>query len=379
VENLARRAVSESASVEPDPARTGGAAQAIGALDAVGQMLATVGEEARGIAINAAMQASNTGNSELATIAEAMQSIASRLSEVANRWAQASATARAAIGGAAPGLAGSTEASEASVEAVLKSASMWVERASILSESFRKFERRYSQACSDIGVRMGGEPQESADAAEDISFERRPAPTMAAPTAGADPMDANTGVFERQSLSPILDASGGADADVDGLEKDPNPVAEVARAAGDRDAMFTDIPTAATEAQPPAEAAPPVEAEVPEPGAMFEEIGDDSAPAPVQHMEAPRAPADFLEPTSLAQPGSAAPVEDPAPQDGAEDDGFVTDPAVGHPEPEPRTEAEPEQAFQATAIDADVVHDNAIDLYALGAVDYEPANAMHNG
>ena len=132
-----------------------------------------------------------------------------------------------------------------------------------------------------------------------------------------------------------------------GRGEDRVPGEEIAQATSASNNMFTDIPTQTDEVQ--IDAAPdipaPVSADptaIPEPGTMFEEISeptptdgsDEAAPerAPTPRAEAPAAPADFLEPTSLeATLDAAEPVAEPVPEPVADDDGFVTDPAVAAP------------------------------------------------
>ena len=86
------------------------------------------------------------------------------------------------------------------------------------------------------------------------------------------------------------------------------------------------------------------------------------------------------------QPPPEAPASDPPNAPVVEvdvrdaDEGFVTDPAVAPKQAaEQPGAADASQAFQATTVESKTVEtEDAVDLYAIGAVDYEPNNVVHN-
>jgi hypothetical protein len=282
-------------------------------MDAVAAELEALGEEAKGLAISAAMEASDVGGAALVAFAEELRGIALRAKEAASK---VTAAAAAGSGGGAAG-ADTT-----------KQATLWVERSVVLAQSAQALQTQFKNALDALRGELDGHAEHAPrDVAEKVEIESTPAgrtkaaPNAAAAAAGGGDFEG----FERTAPSNVLDRSGATPhQDIPGLVKEKSLFEEM----GGEEEYFASIPPEAEGAQIEIESETPSEE-------LFAEMDK----------------------------------EEETPENGSEaDEGLIQDPAVA------AAKTARAQDAWATAEDPD---GDAIDLYALGAVDYEPQNAQH--
>jgi len=290
------------------PAKKGAPA---GNMGAVAAELEALGEEAKGLAISAAMEASDDGGAEVVAFAEELRAIALRATQAASK-----VTAAAAAGGA-----GGADATG--------QATLWVERSVVLAQSVHALREQLGGALAALRDKLGGRAQHaSPHVAEEVDVTGAPdrgvaaAQKPAAPDAPASSGDLEG--FERTAPAKVLDQSETARQQIPGLVKDKSLFEEM----GGEEEYFANIPPDAEGSQIEIEAETPSEE-------LFAEMG----------------------------------AEGETPEDGADaDEGLIQDPAVA------AAATAGSQDPWAMAEDPD---GDAVDLYALGAVDYEPENAQH--
>ncbi len=327
----------------------------LAAMDECAGTLAAVVEEARALAIRSAMTATERGDAESVEMAESLRAIAERMAQAVSAWEVASSQARTALAGESGG--------EGPAEAMRS-----------LAQSISRFVASLESTARDIDARLGG----VAGADADVAIEE------AAPGLGdATPEAEDDASFEFQGAAPIFRETDAVESpDLVGLERDTDPVAGVMHdaatpAAPRRDATSTaaEAPAAPAASEPPAApqasgAAPttgaPQAAGAPEPNAV--ELGE-SVQAPeagLSRADASPSPDDAMFEEFVTAPGPGAAT------------GAVAGGGVGGGAAEvPGAGADPGAKAPAGAAPSDEGGD-VIDLYELGAVDYEPENALHN-
>jgi uncharacterized protein YukE len=316
--------------------------RAIARLDAIAEVLKSLGEETRHVAINTALQASsgNAGADAVVQLADDVRDVAAKFNGIAMQWEEAGSDARQTLGSTSvPNSDTEAEALRA-LDSLSNKMGLWVERSVVHSEAIKTFNSHYRDALAALETKLGGTPS---TARENWSTQD---------DAPSQPLtDDDTAEFERQGdASGLLtdrdeEAAGGGD-----FEKQRGVFAEATASKGDE--MFADIPSDTAPIEP-TDAAPVEEVSEPATDAKPEE---DIAVAPMDYTDYGNR---SLEPEEEAAPAYHA-KEVPIMEDlitGAERPGEAAHVA-----------AEPPQAAA----------DDAIDLYALGAVDYEPENVQHN-
>jgi hypothetical protein len=289
------------------PAKKGAPA---GDMGAVAAELEALGEEAKGLAISTAMEASDAGGAELVAFAEELRGIALRATQAASK-----VTAAAAAGGA-----GGAD--------MTGQATLWVERSVLLAQSVQTLREQFKTVIDALRVKLGGpavggSPHVAGEVhAAGISGDEAQASAPAGKRAAAGDYEG----FERSAPAKVLEEEQPAQPTaVPGLVKDKSLFEEM---SGGEEEYFADIP-AETEG-----ASIEIESEAPS-DELFAEMGE-------------------------AEESAASPAE--------AEEGFIQDPAVAAA----KTAQPQDPSAPADDPDGDV-----IDLYALGAIDYEPENAQH--
>lgn len=369
---------------------TAGVERALGHLDSIGEVLGVLGEETRAMAINTALQASSADASgeSVIRLADGVRDAAAKFNGVAAQWAEASKEARQAFGSIVGGGAAPGSHVVESLESLAGRVGRWVERSVIFTEKIRTFDQHLQDTFDGVTGSSSAADAPSTD--EDWGFEPTSAARKAPQPASAE--DA----FETAGKSVDLGLDAGADTGIDGSEFEKQEGLFIDSTEQDDDAteMFTDIPDpAAMVDEPPVDESPAAEpAAEPaiEPAAEETRAPD---PAPAIELESP---ADAFAPSPPVQPAAPA-----APDAGIGEDGdtpnapreYVID---DEPAADEATAATVEREViagpnlgggdespaagddQAVGIEHSTAADNVIDLYELGAVDYEPENVHHN-
>ena len=335
-----------------------GARRAISQLDNIAQTLQALGEETRTVAINTALQAgSGDGSGEsVVQLADDVREVAARFNGIAQQWEEASALARRSLGGATPPQHKRKDNDVVdAIDAISSRVGLWVERSVILSEKMKSFDQHYRDAVSALTATLSGE----VDAGEWSSL-----PETAAP--GVVSAGFNDGEeFERQGdANDRLIGDEGAGVEAGGFERQEG----VFKRSGSDGVMFADIPGGV-------------------PTNNAEEGAAHFAEKPIERTARTRSddPAPRVDDApSLAGVRREEPTVDAEPGEVEADDGFTH--GSGYPRATSATAAERRSAAPRFATSSHIeeidsipsVEDDAVSLYELGAVDYEPENAYHN-
>lgn len=341
---------------------TEGLATAAKQLDSMAETLTGLGEETRRIAITAALEVSGGGEGQSIKIAEEVRTIATRFNAVAAQWKQAGPALRTGIATIEKGASSSGQRRKslaASAAKAAASAQMWGERLVALQEQVRELERA-------AGVQADAAPSREWGTI-DTSFGEDSAEAAIEP---------NVRVAATEEYEAPAEAMDDTQTEPEAVEAEDQfvnvaPGAVFEEATGDDEAQFADIPGFEKEQR------------------VFNERLAESHAASANNdgLEVEPEAADVYE--KVASTEQDAQAADAAP---ASDDGFLTGPRAETPraapaevaaEPAPRRrppiriapveiETGPEEDGRID-IDADVESDvdsDALDLYALGAVDF---------
>jgi hypothetical protein len=316
----------QNASVKP-PSTNAAAVQK--RVDAVAEALTMLGEETKRIAIASAFQASGGPESDHIKVADELKVLATRFNTVARHWGETVPALKEIIAGggnqAAPTDAGATAQAA-------NRARLWGERAVAMNEHVRALERAVGITPSRPGA------SEPALAAVDLDTSSREPAVAIAPAARSADDD-----FVARNNAQMFGSEGTEDisfVDIPGFEKEhrffADPPADPTRDADERFVVDNsherrwDLSEEKTEAEPAAAATSAEARPAPDDGFL-------TGPRPTVSSQRVSVPA--------AAARAAAP--QPAPQ------------------PAPLIEAEPESVATAT-LDPDA---DAVDLYAIGAID----------
>lgn len=344
-----------------------GVAAAAKRVDAVADSLASLSEETKRIAIAAALSASGGAEGDAIKVAEEIRTIATRFNSVAQQWREASPAIRSAIDTIASGAVGAEKRRGAAVKAlegVVSKTRLLGERLVALAEAVNGLDRA-----------SGGKPKPAAAPAPAAAAAPAPAEDWgnlkasleddvetpaSAPQASARPASepAEDEDFVPQRAANVFEDTGGEDtpfADIPGFEKEKNLFADEAGRKADHHEHETD-PRFVVER---------------EAGGEWDLARGTQAAETAGAVDLDHAP----------RPKKAAPA--PAAQPTNEEDGFLTGPgskeAPAAPASKATAAAKPAKpsrrikvddiAVAATAAAVDIDAD-AVDLYALGAVDF---------
>lgn len=299
-------------------------AESLGAIEQVNFTIDALSEEARGIAINTALHAgSGIGTQDdLIRLAEEVKELATRFRDAARQFAQTSSAVRSSVGaldsfsGGAGHHPDPSATPDEDLAGILSRVSLWVERTVVLTDKVSNLEQSL-----DVSMRSLAETDEShaTDAAGGVG------------ETDQGPAEERTEYEERK----IQQTTAGEEFGFESLERsrslfgdthESGPARPERGRLADR-RMFEDIPP-----------------EIVRPFAVPET-------PPEARDVAPREPEEKI---------SGAPLE-PAEQDALEAGKFPEPPAAE----EPGAEDEPEETSEPK--------EEAVNLYALGAVDYDPA------
>jgi hypothetical protein len=354
-----------------------GVASAAKRVDAVAESLAQLGEEAKRVAIAAALSASGGGDGDSIKVADEVRAIATRFNGVAQQWKEASPAIRSAIETIASSTVGAEKrraAAGKALEGAVAKTRLWGERVVALAEAVNGLDRAAGGSSKPV----------------------KAAAAVAAPAASAAPVSEEWG-----NLNASLEEIGNETAeepqaadtfaapDAANLDEDfvPQRAASVFEESHE-DAPFTDIPGFEKDRS----------LFMDEAGRRAKHTEHDADPRFVVEREA-GGEWDLARGTQAAeteaaarkqQPAAkAAPSAPPAPAaPAADDDGFLTGPgdkggSTAKPAKGSAKETKPSRRIKIddigaaapvahVAADADA---DAVDLYALGAVDWTPAHA----
>ena len=330
-------------------------------VDAVADSLAALGEETKRIAIAAALSASGGGDeNDAIKVAEEIRTIATRFNGVAQQWREASPAIRSAIDTIASSTVGAEKRRAAALKAlegVVAKTRLWGERLVALAEAVNGLDRAAGSKVKASAPAPAPAPEVSEEWGNlNASLEEETETLAPAPRAHPQPTpepEAADEDFVTQRAANVFEDTSTDDApfvDIPGFEKDRNPFTDDKGRKADHHAHESD---------------PRFVVEREAGGEWDLEKGTQAAEAAAvdAHRSKGKAPA-------------AAPT--PAPTT-ADDDGFITGPgakggAAGKPaaakpaKPSRRIKVDdiavPQPQVAAIDLDAD-----AVDLYALGAVD----------
>ncbi len=335
-----KQSITAAASAAPAAGDVAGLAKRV---DALADALATLGEETKRIAIASALQASGGSEDDSIRVADEVRAIATRFNTVAQQWKESAPALRRALESAS-GSAAATERQRAtvskSVATAASKASLWSERLVVLAEQVRSLEQLAggsgvaAESPRDWGTVDIGSPTDSANAAQTETRYEAPAAT--------------DDEFLTQSPANVFGEGGREDApfvDIPGFEKEGKFFVGAAN-------------------QPEGEAAE----HEPEQDGRFVVDGNNAEGWDFAAQEEKKA----------ADP-EPAPAREPA---GADSDGFLTGPrstlaakvkkalrqAPPAAEEAERPSAKATERGSVATMDSEP---GVIDLYALGAVDFD--------
>ncbi len=343
-----------------------GVAAAAKRVDAVADSLASLSEETKRIAIAAALSASGGAEGDAIKVAEEIRTIATRFNSVAQQWREASPAIRSAIDTIASSAVGAEKRRGAAVKAlegVVAKTRLLGERLVALAEAVNGLDRASGGKTKPAAAPA---PAVAAAPAEDwgnlkASLEDDVEAHASAPRASARPASepaAEDEDFVPQRAANVFEDTGGEEtpfADIPGFEKEKNLFTDESGRKTDHHEHETD-PRFVVER---------------EAGGEWDLTRGTQAAETAGAVDADHAP----------RPKKAAPA--PA-QPTNEEDGFLTGPggketpaAPAQPAAKPTAAAKPAKpsrrikvddiAVAAAAVDPDA---DAVDLYALGAVDF---------
>lgn len=346
-----------------------GVAAAAKRVDAVAESLSTLGEETKRIAIAAALAASGGGEGDAIKVAEEIRTIATRFNAVAQQWREASPAIRSAIDTIASSTVGAEKRRAVAVktlESVVAKTRLWGERLVALAESVNGLDRATGGNPKPVAAAAPAAP--AAPATEDwgnlaASLEEDSA--AHAPRAHAHPVSEPDVAIEddfvpQRAASVFEDSDSAHDdapfADIPGFEKEKHLFADESGRKAEHHEHETD-PRFVVER---------------EAGGEWDltrgtQAAETAGVVDASH-EAPKAPK------------AKAPAPAPAPaQPTNEEDGFLTGPGPKQAPAAKPAAAKPSKPGRRIKVDdiavatapAPVEADaDAVELYALGAVDY---------
>jgi hypothetical protein len=373
------------AAAGPDAAAT---TALVDRLDQASAALTALGEETRSVAINTALQAGSGENdgTALVKLADDVRDMAARFNGIAVQYQEVGQQLRASIQSASAG--GNNGQIDETIDTLSAKVTFWVERAMLLAEKLNAFERHYVESTAAFEAKLGGAPEEQYQTVDDLSIAgngyKPPAEQPAAPDQ-----------FERTAQeSPALETPEAAGPGLTGIEQDKNLFEEIGGSSEDN--LFADLPSASDQEQPAEELAADIEAD--QAATPTGEADVPHAKAPGEESEAPTAgPSTVLfeemgaagasdDEQPLAPPPSQSRIEpgeiiqSRVDLSGVEVEGTSVPsvPGVDDAQPAPtpvdvgldiesrRAETPPPQS------ESPQEEEKIINLYELGAVDYEP-------
>ena len=318
-------------------------------VDALADTLATLGEETKRVAIAAALQASGGSEDDSIRVADELRAIATRFNTVAQQWKESAPALRRALESAS-GSAASSDRQRASMSKSVATAaskvSLWSERLVVLAEQVRGLEQLAGGAGATSAVAATGAAESPREwGSVDIGSPPDSSAKAAQTETRDETSESNDDEFLTQSAASVF--------------------AQDAR----EDAPFADIPGFEKEGRFFVEAANKPEGEAPE----HEPEQDGRFVVDGNNAEG----WDFAAHEEIKADAPEA-AREPA---GADSDGFLTGPrstlaAKGKKAPRPAPAADDAERPRTKTSERGSVatmesDPGVIDLYALGAVDYD--------
>jgi hypothetical protein len=152
------KAASDNATGGGNPAAAADTVALVDRLDQVTAALGGLGEETKGMAINTALQAGagESGVSELVKLADDVREIAARFGGIAAQYQELGKHVRTAVQSQAAGTAGNAVGE--TVQTMAGKVAFWVERSMVLSDKLKAFETQLAGTVSSIESRLGVGP-----------------------------------------------------------------------------------------------------------------------------------------------------------------------------------------------------------------------------
>lgn len=337
-------------------------------VDAVAESLAQLGEEAKRVAIAAALSASGGGESDSIKVADDVRAIATRFNGVAQQWKEASPAIRSAIETIASSTVGAEKrraAAGKALEGAAAKARLWGERVVALAEAVNGLDR--AAGGSSKPVKAAAAAAAPAPAAAPVSEEWG--------NLNASLEEIGNETAEEPQADDTFAAPDAANADEDFVPQRAASVFEESH----EDAPFTDIPGFEKEHNLFTD----------ESGRRAKHTEHDADPRFVVEREA-GGEWDLARGTQAAETEAAARKQQPGtqptpsapPPPAAEDDGFLTGPGAKGGSPSKAAKPAPKDSKPSRRIKIDDIgaaapaapmradaDADAVDLYALGAVD----------
>lgn len=338
-----------------------GVAAAAKRVDAVAESLSTLGEETKRIAIAAALAASGGAEGDAIKVAEEIRTIATRFNSVAQQWREASPAIRSAIDTIASSTVGAEKRRVAAVkalESVISKTRLWGERLVALAESVNGLDRATGGNPKSVPAEAPAATEEWGDLAASLEEDSAAHAPRASAQPAAEPEAPIDDDFVPQRAANVFQAAGaGHDdapfADIPGFEKDKSLFADESGRKAAHHEHETD-PRFVVER---------------EAGGEWDLTRGTQAAETAGAVDA-----------SQAVPKAKAPAPAPAPvQPASEEERFLNGPGPEEPPAAKPAAAKPSKptrrikvhdiavATAPAAVDPDA---DALELYALGAVDY---------
>jgi hypothetical protein len=306
-------------------------------LEELNAMLDLLSEEAKGIAISTALHAGSGAGTQddLIKLAEEVRDVAARFKDATRRFIQVSAVMRSSTGvldtlveSPADPADGTTDL-EGALTGVLSRVTLWVERVVVLSDKISNFRESYGLAVSSL---PDADPKETVDRTG--SEESRTQETAQSEVFGFETLDRGGSLFaeSRESRSGVEDGEVAGESIFE--EMSSERLGSFDDAAGEE--KMTRV-----EDQPRSDSFEPLSFEKFSPKSPRPAVGDRGAPLEHERFAVDERP-------------------------------------LGHESMEPKT-MEPEmrgETMRTRETGTQEADEDIVDLYALGAVDYDPT--LHN-
>lgn len=318
------------------------------------------------MAINTALQAGagESGVSELVKLADDVREIAARFGGIAAQYQELGLQVRTAVqsqaAGTANGAVGET------VQTMTGKVAFWVERSMVLSDKLKAFETQLAETVSSIESRLGTEPAgASYQEVPELSIENNSAQLIPDQDGVADDIAAVDSVMDDFEIQGATAPVAQPAADTPGLEQDSDLFEEIGGTSEDN--LFEEIQPVATADESPL-AVPPGQT-----GAASGEfvqaqvdltVNDKAVNEVVEEETATSEPKEYV-----IDPVTPSPAEVQMEIESHQHEAPPVQDQEAMPQPLPEVEAGPEVTAEAAS---DSEEEPVADLYAIGAVDYEP-------
>lgn len=335
----------------------------VGRLDQATVALAALGEETRGVAINAALHAGQgeSGLTELINLADNVRDVAARFNGISAQYHELGQLLKTTVQALDVGQGGGGELA-GTIGTMTGKVTYWVERAVILAEKLNSFERYFLDTHSAFNAKLGGEaPDEDYQTVDDFTT--------------GETAQASGGTGLSGPVDNVVDEAGPAvpATGIAGLERNKNPFEEIGGSSEDN--LFADIPVDGAEGAVGKSSAHTGLTGVFERNELHPPAGEESTGVTETAEPAAARPEGMFEEMQTPAVDDEKPLA-PPPSESRNKPGEFLRSNVDLSKVEVGQKSEP-AGSEAGQVPADTSasntgKDNVIDLYELGAVDYEP-------